>query len=457
MFVKLFTTSLAALVFFSCAAPRRVPHYFDANNPLKRVAVLPLKNDTDDADAPNTVRKKIIEALEAKSYIILDVKETDQMLRDQMGINLGGQLEMTTPQKLGEVLNVEGLLYGTLMDFDESTTGVLNVRKVRAKFKLVNAQTGQAFWERGLGVRSETRMSGRSGDVAAAVARGADAREKDTPWITLDSYSLNERNVGQAFAIGLGAKLLTKAVGIHLEHESKEMVRRVTESLPWGPGPGAISTAPAVAMPALPAPRMQSPEPPSFGYMDYGKKDLTALLISVSVDRHTGESTTFSIPLAKAGDSIRMDIDLSAAVKSGESMPAAISRISTIHRGDKNSSHTLYPNSRKYMTHAPEEGGAYEKPQVTKTKIGSEVVDGHPADKYRITIKYKNGRIEEGYIWNARDLGQMTIRSEVENKDARITAELKNVSIKRPAAALFEIPAGYTEAQNFMELMTETK
>jgi hypothetical protein len=43
---------------------------------------------------------------------------------------------MSTPQQIGETLEVDGILYGTLMDFDETTTGVYNVRKVRAVFKL---------------------------------------------------------------------------------------------------------------------------------------------------------------------------------------------------------------------------------------------------------------------------------------------------------------------------------
>ena len=49
----------------------------------------------------------------------------------------------------------------------------------------------------------------------------------------------------------------------------------------------------------------------------------------------------------------------------------------------------------------------------------------------------------------------MTIKSEVENKDYRITTELKNIVPKTPAASLFEIPAGFTEAKDFMELMME--
>ena len=137
--------------------------------------------------------------------------------------------------------NASSGLYGTLMDFDETTTGVIDIRKVRAKFKLVNAMTGQVVWERGLGVRSETRMSGNTGAAATILTRAADARDKEVPWVTIASTTINENNVGRAFAFDLGTKLLTQAIGIHLDYETKEMIRRVGESLPWGPGPSAAT------------------------------------------------------------------------------------------------------------------------------------------------------------------------------------------------------------------------
>jgi hypothetical protein len=455
--MKKFIVAAAILSLSACATSHIVRHY-DVDNPLKKVAVLPLKNDTDDVDGPNNIRKKMIEALEAKSYIVKDVKETDQFLRDQMGINIGGQLDMTTPQKLGEALGVEGVLYGTLMDFGEMTTGLVNVRKVRAKFKLVNTQTGQAFWERGLGVRSETRMSGRSGAVASLVSRGSDAADKDVPWITIDSSSINEQNVGKALAIGLGAKLLSKAAGIHLENESKEMVRRVAETLPWGPGPGATTTTVAeVKPPAFQAPEIKMPQPPSFGYLDYGKKDFSAVLISVTVDKESGDSFNYNIPFAKAGQKIRMDMDMSSFSKSGQEMPPAFSRMSTIHDGDKKLSYILYPNANKYMTRNYTDNYEFnEMPHVEKTKLGNEVIDSHSTEKYKVVITYKDGRKEEGVIWNAYDLDGMTIRSEVENKDSKVTTQFKKISIKRPAASTFEIPTGYTEAKGFMDLMMNT-
>ncbi|MFA5072753.1 MAG: GNA1162 family protein [Nitrospirota bacterium] len=227
----------------ACSVSRQVPLYCDVNNPLKRVAVLPMRNDTADVEGPDVVRKKMVKALERRSYVVMDIKATDQILRDQMGITLGGQLDMTTPQELGKTLDVEGILYGTLMDFDEVTTGAYNVRKVRAKFKLVNTQTGVTLFQQGLGVKSEVYMKGKAGGATAVVAKIFDSRDNEVPWITLYQGTTGTEDITKSFAISLGVKLITKAIGIHLDYESTQLVERISSNVPWGPGSFGISSS----------------------------------------------------------------------------------------------------------------------------------------------------------------------------------------------------------------------
>ena len=434
-----------------CAIPRP-PLPYDASNPLKRVAVLPLRNDTNDVDGPEVMRQKMVKALEDHSYVVKDLKETDQILRDRMGITLGGQLDLTTAQKLAQELDVEGVLYGTLLDFDESTLGAINVKKVRGSFKLVNAMTGQAMWARGLGVRGEMRMQGNAGSAATLAARASDARDKDVPWVTIESTTTGSDNLGKSLAVGLGTKLLSKAIGKHLDHESAELARRVTDNLPWGPGTAAARVTPAPSpAPAFAMPEIKTPEPPSFGYMDWeGKRDFSAIVFSTTVGKANSETYKMEMPLAIAGNKMRMDMDMSRMMQGDAQSP--LSKMVVIQRGDKKTGYTLYPNPQRYMVHT-ESKTADERPTVEKTKVGSEVIDKHPTDKFKVKIIYKDGKSDEGFIWNAKDLDGMTIRSEVENKDFKITTEIKNIILKTPSPSLFEIPAGYAESKNFMELM----
>ncbi len=443
--------SVMLLAVSGCAIPHP-PLPTDPSNPLKRVAVLPMKNDTNDVDGPDVVRQKMAEALKYHSYVVQDLKETDQILRDQMGINLGGQLDLTTPQKLGETLGVDGVLYGTLMDFDETTTGVYNARMVRGKFRLVNTATGQVFWQRGLGVKSEQGTTNNASTVTRLGMRLSDSREKEAPWVILSSMTTNQ-STKDSLLMGLGAKLLTKAVGIHLDYESKELARLVTQNLPWGPGAVAPVALPAVA---VAVPQIKAPEPPSFGYMDWeGKKDFTAVVHSVSLNKGNDQSWVFDAPLWITGPKMKMEMDMTqmmAASGAKDAGQSPLGRMTVLNRGDKRTGYTLYPNVQKYIVRTEAEANG-EKPKVERTKVGGETIDGHPCDKYRVVITLKDGTSQEGFIWNARDLGGMTIRSEVENKDFKTTTELKKVVLGSSPPSVFEIPQGYTEAKSFTELM----
>jgi len=445
--------AVLTLAIGGCAIPH-APLPTDPSNPMKRVAVLPMKNDTTDVDGPDVVRKQMVDALTRRSYVVQDMKETDQILRDRMGISLGGQLELTTPQKLGETLGVEGVLYGTLMDFDETTTGLYNAKKVRGMFKIVNTATGQPAWQRGLGVKKEQGTSGLASGLVRLGARAADARDKDAPWVLLQSTTTNQ-STKDSLIMGLGTKLLSKAMGTHLEAESKELARLVTDNLGWGPGTGAAPAAPAALKFAMP--EIKSPPPPSFGYMDWeGKKDFYAVVHSVSLNKSDNKSWVMDAPLWITGPKMKMEMDLSkmmqaSGAKDAEQSP--MSRMTMLNRGDKKTGYTLYPNVQKYLVNTETENPSGEKPKVEKTKVGSETIDGHPCDKYKVVITYKSEKPQEGFIWNARDLGGMTIKSEVENKDFKMTTELKNIVLKSSPASVFEIPQGYVESKNFMEIM----
>lgn len=146
------TVALIAVVAATgCIAPLPPP---DPNNPIARVAVLPMDNRTNDMDGPNWVRVAFHQLVPSRYYVTMPTEQVDQVLQEKLGVTIGGQLDFTnagagapTPQKVGEALGVDGLFYGTLEDFQNLITGFYNKKKVSATFKLVNAKTGQVVWE----------------------------------------------------------------------------------------------------------------------------------------------------------------------------------------------------------------------------------------------------------------------------------------------------------------------
>ncbi|MBI3599972.1 MAG: DUF799 family lipoprotein [Nitrospinae bacterium] len=204
------------------------------NNPIRTVAVLPMLNQTNDVEAPQYVRTELDKQMPLNFYSNKPVKDIDQLLKDQMGVTLGAQLDMTTPQKLGELLGVDGVIYGTLMNFDTQMTGVYNVRRVRAKFKMVNTKTGETVWQNGIGIKSETSAGGIGSVLSLASGIKEAVQKEEIPWVTIESES--KEGIGEAFVGALAQKLVEKALKTPLARETKEMINRVIVTIPVGPG-----------------------------------------------------------------------------------------------------------------------------------------------------------------------------------------------------------------------------
>ena len=434
-----------------CTLPMPKPSG-DPGNPIRRLAVLPLVNNTNDVDAPEMVRERLVLALEANLYNVQPLEEIDQILRDQMGITLGGQLEMAESKVLAEKLGVEGLLYGDLMDFKETTTGVYNSRNVRGRFKIVNTMDEGVFWQNGIGVRSQDTHGGAAGD-AAVLAAGITSDDEDVPWVIIDSVSTNE-SILTGMALGLGTKLISKAVGLHLLRETDEMIRLVCETLPMGPGETISAAMPAAEMPEMP--EMPMPAMPVFGYVDFGERDFSAVMVSTTVSKTDNRRITFEMPVAKAGKKFRTEIDYSSMTQ-GESMPPSFSQMVTIHLGDEKLGYMLFPNVKKYMVNEDVEQPYEVDYDVKREEVGKEVIDGHPTIKYKVQVLFEGDDVtpQEGFVWRATDLGDMMIKSEMENETVQFSTILKNIVLKTPADALFEVPEGFVESKNFMEIVME--
>jgi hypothetical protein len=425
----------------------------DSTNPIKRLAILPLKNDTTDVEAPNFVREKLASAVQKRFYNVQPLEETDRILRDELGITLGGQLGLATTAQLREALQVEGLLYGTLMNFEDITTGLINERKVRGKFHIIDTNTLSVFWENGVGIKSQDTSGGKVGKLTGAVALAGSA-DKEVPWVVIENTSSNQ-SVLDGLAMGLAQKLISKAVGMHLAHETDEMIWRLVQNLPWGAGGavGPVLTA-ATAIPTVGMPNIQMPPPPAMGHMNFGDRDFKAVMLSTTLDKSQGREFSFEMPIAKAGEKFRMEMDYTK-MSGAQGMPPAMSSVVMIHRGDEKRTYSLYTNKKKYMVGDETDEGYYAEPDVVKTFVAKETIDGHPTEKYRITIAYPGQEKQEGFIWNATDLDGMTIRSEIDNATVKMTSTLTGIVMGAPPADLFEVPGDYTKTSNFLEIVME--
>ncbi len=215
-------------------------------SPVKSIAVLPLVNNSVDVDGPAAVQEALYqEALHYYFPVVKPNAETNQILKDRMSLTLGSQLDMATPQKLGEALGVEAVLYGSLEDFSQKITGIYNVKRVRIRAKLVDCKTGEVLWKNGIGIKQALTAGGSvfsslpgvnlaiglAGAVSSIGSKMSDksdvalpkflGEEIEAPWVELP-----ERTTGveMAAAESIGGKVISKAMGTVLKEETNVAV-----------------------------------------------------------------------------------------------------------------------------------------------------------------------------------------------------------------------------------------
>ena len=110
------------------------------------LALLPLENQSLDLRAPEILRELLDTYLSASNFSVAEVREVDEKLAG-LGISEGGQLNVSTPQKLGALLEADALLYGEIETFNNANIGVYASRTVKVSLRLVDAKNGTVLWE----------------------------------------------------------------------------------------------------------------------------------------------------------------------------------------------------------------------------------------------------------------------------------------------------------------------
>ena len=192
-----FYSAVLALLAGCALKPKMLaPNYV----PPKKIAVLPMNNQSNDLKGPDYVRKELVQHLEKRGYVVEPTQETDEILTTKLGINDGGQLASTTPQKVGEILGVDAVIYGDLLNFKFVNIGFYQNKLVEANFKMVDRE-GNALWE-------------------------------DQRKATRKEIQTNLKSAGDALARGVAEKALGNMMGIPLYEQVQAVVRMTVSTLP---------------------------------------------------------------------------------------------------------------------------------------------------------------------------------------------------------------------------------
>lgn len=162
----------AAAAVLTSGCPRRATTFVHPQADfglIRRVAVLPLENLTQDPAAAEKVRQLlIIEVLSSGSVEVVDVGEVAR------GLQAAGVANPASPgtedvRKLGEQLHVEALMAGSIQEFAQGKAAGAPATSVALVFRLIETDTGQVIWSSSVshsGVGAMSRLFGVGGESA---------------------------------------------------------------------------------------------------------------------------------------------------------------------------------------------------------------------------------------------------------------------------------------------------
>jgi hypothetical protein len=160
---------------------------------------------------------------------------------------------------------------------------------------------------------------------------------------------------------------------------------------------------------------------------------------------------------------IRAEIDINK-VQSAELLPENLAtfrkmgmdHLTSIVRPESNIVLTIYPKLRAYTSSpiAPEDRtDAAKNLRLDRVKLRTEMVDGHATDVYRVTVTGANGAKQEAIVWNATDFNNFPVRIQLNQPEASVTMQYRNIQLRPPAPAEFEPPPGFTAYDSIEKLM----
>ena len=137
---------LAALLAAGCAT---TPHYTNKRadlSSMRRVAVLPFDNVSEERLAGEKVQRIFIaELLESGAFDVVEPGRVVRVLRDEK-IDSPSTMSPEDVQRVGKALGAEGIVLGTVLELSEPRGAQGLAPSVTVQLKLVETATGTTVW-----------------------------------------------------------------------------------------------------------------------------------------------------------------------------------------------------------------------------------------------------------------------------------------------------------------------
>ena len=147
---------------------------FYAHQP-RSVLVVPVENETTEAEAPRFFTATIARPLIARGYYVFPVEATSEILASE-GFTSGAELARIAPGKFRQYLGADGVLFVTIKSWDTTYAILSSTVRVTLEYLLIDTRSGAEVWS---GTWTAERRSGGAfsgniiGDLVASAIDAA--------------------------------------------------------------------------------------------------------------------------------------------------------------------------------------------------------------------------------------------------------------------------------------------
>jgi hypothetical protein len=144
-------------IFYNCGGPMSYIHPTADLTYIKTVAIVPLKNLSQERDAEGKVMNVVAaEVLRRGVFDVVEFGEVDKVLREEGIRETESVISKNVAERAGKRLNVQAFIVGTVEEYGMSHAGSSSYPEVAASLKLIDAKSYKILWEATHSVRGAT-------------------------------------------------------------------------------------------------------------------------------------------------------------------------------------------------------------------------------------------------------------------------------------------------------------
>ncbi|MDI9570239.1 MAG: DUF799 family lipoprotein [Pseudomonadota bacterium] len=128
---------------------KKIPHFLAPEyekRGVRLIAILPVANQSNNAEAAALFRDKVLEAVYFRGYPKIPPKTIDEKLSPFFSDYRRPTPDAVPPRQVGDLLGVDAVLYVTLKECDTSFLLLYASTGVTATFDLRSAKTNESIW-----------------------------------------------------------------------------------------------------------------------------------------------------------------------------------------------------------------------------------------------------------------------------------------------------------------------